>query len=181
MPPSRRRGSNTAARSNQATLSFGSQSQVTKSSAAPPAHAQKVKDLEPVTVALSKKPSLESVSEAEQSPVTPIDVSHPHVAELAVRQQAQAEIQQPLSEEDRKAKKLTEKDIQRYWKNEEAKRRGPLGIVFLQYGPCIGIARVKRWRRANSLNLNPPIEVLGVLLKDNDEKAQRAYVDELMS
>lgn len=50
--------------------------------------------------------------------------------------------------------------------------------------PCIGIARLKRWKRANLLGLKPPIEVLAVLLKDMDSgepKSQRAYVDELMS
>ena len=50
--------------------------------------------------------------------------------------------------------------------------------------PCIGIARLKRWKRANMLGLAPPIEVLAVLLKQMDAgetKAQRAHVDELMS
>jgi len=45
--------------------------------------------------------------------------------------------------------------------------------------PCIGIARLKRWRRANMLKLNPPIEVLAVLLK-KDVK-ERARMDELLS
>jgi DNA polymerase delta subunit 4 len=52
------------------------------------------------------------------------------------------------------------------------------------FKPCIGIARTKRWRRANTLGLNPPIEVLAVLLKESDKdssKMQRAHVDELMS
>lgn len=31
------------------------------------------------------------------------------------------------------------------------------------------------------LNLNPPIEVLAVLLQDEGDTNQRAYVDELMS
>lgn len=31
------------------------------------------------------------------------------------------------------------------------------------------------------LNLNPPIEVLAVLLRDQGDTKQRAYVDELMS
>lgn len=31
------------------------------------------------------------------------------------------------------------------------------------------------------LNLNPPIEVLAVLLKDQEDVKQRAYMDELMS
>lgn len=53
-----------------------------------------------------------------------------------------------------------------------------------EYGPCIGIARLKRWKRAHRLGLNPPIEVLAVLLKEQDGNnfaAQRAHVDELMS
>jgi DNA polymerase delta subunit 4 len=55
-----------------------------------------------------------------------------------------------------------------------------------QYGPCTGIPRVKRWRRANTLGLNPPIEVLAVLVKEQEKAkdkewfGQRAYLDELM-
>jgi len=43
---------------------------------------------------------------------------------------------------------------------------------------------MKRWNRAGSLNLHPPIEVLAVLLKEeakNNNRSERAYVDELMS
>ena len=43
---------------------------------------------------------------------------------------------------------------------------------------------MKRWNRANGLNLRPPIEVLAVLLKEeakNNTQSERAYVDELMS
>jgi DNA polymerase delta subunit 4 len=61
-------------------------------------------------------------------------------------------------------------------------RESDANYVFLQ--PCIGIARLKRWKRANMLGLNPPIEVLAVLLKELDAgevKSQRAHVDELMS
>ena len=53
-----------------------------------------------------------------------------------------------------------------------------------QYGPCIGIARHKRWLRAAGLGLNPPLEVLAVLMKEEakeGEKVQWAYMDELMS
>lgn len=46
--------------------------------------------------------------------------------------------------------------------------------------PCIGIARLKRWRRANMLKLNPPIEVLAVLLKDKTVE-ERAHMDRLLS
>lgn len=49
--------------------------------------------------------------------------------------------------------------------------------------PCIGIARIKRWRRAHALGLNPPIEVLAVLLRDeaNGMANEKAYIDELLS
>lgn len=43
---------------------------------------------------------------------------------------------------------------------------------------------MKRWVRANKLGLNPPIEVLAVLLKEEEKGhagIERAYVDELFS
>jgi len=51
--------------------------------------------------------------------------------------------------------------------------------------PSIGIPRSKRWKRAAALKLNPPIEVLAVLLKEEAKKAgsggmERSQVDELM-
>ena len=49
--------------------------------------------------------------------------------------------------------------------------------------PCVGIARTKRWHRANRLNLQPPIEVLTVLLKEdetNRAKIEMAQMDELL-
>ncbi|OGM50979.1 DNA polymerase delta subunit 4 [Aspergillus bombycis] len=191
MPPTRRRGGQaTATRSNQATLSFGSKSRVTKPSVTP-TQTQKTKDLEPLIASISEK-----TPEPEQVSATPTEPEQPHVAELAVRQQAQEEVEQPLSKEDKKAINITEKDLQQYWRKEEEKIRGPrfhqqdLALhekilrhfdLSSQFGPCIGIARLKRWRRANSLNLSPPIEVLAVLLKHKDDVKQRAYVDELLS
>jgi len=50
--------------------------------------------------------------------------------------------------------------------------------------PAIGIARMKRWVRANKLGLKPPIEVLAVLLREEEKGnkgIERAHVDELMS
>lgn len=57
-----------------------------------------------------------------------------------------------------------------------------------EYGPCIGISRIQRWKRAQSLALHPPVEVLAVLLKEEDKGEKKsekraagrlAYVDEL--
>jgi DNA polymerase delta subunit 4 len=59
-----------------------------------------------------------------------------------------------------------------------------------QFGPCIGISRVNRWKRAQRLELNPPLEVLAVALQMEDEyrgevegKRDRriAYLDDYFS
>jgi DNA polymerase delta subunit 4 len=50
--------------------------------------------------------------------------------------------------------------------------------------PCIGITRLKRWQRAQRLGLNPPIEVLAVLLKEEakgNKSIERAHMDEIMN
>lgn len=39
----------------------------------------------------------------------------------------------------------------------------------LQYGPCIGICRLARWKRAKGLGMEPPVEVLAVCLKMEKE------------
>lgn len=95
--------------------------------------------------------------------------------------------------------KVTDAQIRRYWRDREAERRAPrvhqeelsveekvlrLWDMSSQYGPAIGIARMKRWVRANKLGLAPPIEVLAVLLKEEEKgnsKIERAHMDELMS
>lgn len=56
-----------------------------------------------------------------------------------------------------------------------------------QYGPCVGIPRVRRWKRAQGLGLQPPIEVLAVLVKEREEGEEgvvggkeRAFMDGLL-
>ncbi|KAJ4381963.1 hypothetical protein N0V85_008619 [Neurospora sp. IMI 360204] len=56
--------------------------------------------------------------------------------------------------------------------------------VSSHYGPCIGFTRLKRWQRAERLGLNPPLEVLAVLLKEEErgnKAIERAHMDELMN
>ncbi|KAJ5783132.1 hypothetical protein N7457_004906 [Penicillium paradoxum] len=189
MPPRRTKNGPANGPSGQSTLSFGSQARVTKP-VTTPSHKAKALD----SPALSEK-SASATPEPQQLSVTPTEPSKPHVAELVVRQQAAAEHQAPQSEEDKRALKLTKQDIWRYWQPQEKTRKAPrahqqgLDVeekilrhfdLSSQYGPSIGIARVKRWRRANLLKLNPPIEVLTVLLKGKNTK-ERAYIDELLS
>ena len=104
-----------------------------------------------------------------------------------------------IDNEEAEARKVKDSQIKAYWRRKEQERKAPrvhqenldVGEKVLrewdmsgQYGPCIGIARLKRWKRAKTLGLEPPIEVLAVLLKGTDghnAKMQRAHVDELMS
>lgn len=104
-----------------------------------------------------------------------------------------------VDNEEAEARKIKDSQIKTYWRRKEQERKAPrvhqegldIGEKVLrewdmsgQYGPCIGIARLKRWKRAKMLGLEPPIEVLAVMLKgldDGNAKMQRAHVDELMS
>lgn len=119
MPPRRR----TAASNGQGTLSFGNQSRVTKPSTAPSTH-HKAKNLE-TRASIPSDNSVSGTPEPQQ--IIASDPSRPHVAELAVRQQAAAEVKKPLSEEDQRALKLSKQDLQRYWKKEEQSRKAPRG------------------------------------------------------
>ncbi|KAN0084859.1 DNA polymerase delta, subunit 4 domain containing protein [Elaphomyces granulatus] len=194
MPPSRHRSGNRAVK--QATLSFGQKSRVSKASTT--ASTKKEKDIERIANSVSAEDSLD-----EQATVTPPLKSDPPTTEVVIRTQAK---EQPQAEEDVRALKVTEADLKRYWKNEERKRRArgrfiiPGAVLIVredgldtyekilrhfdlssQYGPCVGISRLSRWRRAQMLSLDPPIEVLAVLLKEDGDVNPRAYIDELMS
>lgn len=56
-----------------------------------------------------------------------------------------------------------------------------------QYGPCVGVSRVQRWKRADTMGLRPPLEVLAVALKAEAEgekqgrDRRRAYIDDYLS
>ncbi|KAH8696328.1 putative DNA polymerase delta subunit 4 [Talaromyces proteolyticus] len=196
MPPRRSTG-RTASR-QQSTLSFGTNTRVTKPSATVP--GKQIKDIEPIATNILKEATRDT-SLPEQAPVAPPSgSSKPHVAEIAVREQTKKELEQPLTEEDRQALKVTDAALRKYWNEEEQRRTAPrvhqngLDVnekilrhfdLSSQYGPCIGISRIKRWRRAYALDLNPPIEVLAVLLKEGTggtgQVKERAYVDELLS
>ena len=49
--------------------------------------------------------------------------------------------------------------------------------------PCVGITRMRRWTRAQKLGLNPPIEVLADLLKEEakgEKSTEKAHIDEIL-
>ncbi|KMU89648.1 hypothetical protein CIHG_07455 [Coccidioides immitis H538.4] len=211
MPPTRRRSGNPASTRHQQTLSFGTKSRISKPTSGPSSkHLKDISSPSPTAEpelagrkGVSKSPSPAAptlvADVAEQEVVVPAQpIAASSKSENVVREQARVQLQAPKSAEDKKAEALTEEDIRRYWEAEEAKMSAPrvhqegLSIhekilrhfdLSNQYGPCIGIARIKRWRRAHTLDLNPPIEVLAVLLKDEARGVARekAYIDELLS
>ncbi|KAH0372253.1 hypothetical protein KCU65_g1238, partial [Aureobasidium melanogenum] len=195
MAPKRRISTPSAAQRNQqATISFSKQglNRVTKTTA-------------------QRDSKLTKKDDALLEAVSTHAINQPTTADAAIKEQAEAElvdIKSPKTEPhssnetddyEKRAIKITNAQIKKYWQQKEAERKAPrvhqqgldMSEKILrefdmsgQYGPCIGIARVKRWRRANTLGLNPPIEVLAVLLKADDKdksRMQRAHVDELMS
>ncbi|KAK4141184.1 DNA polymerase delta, subunit 4-domain-containing protein [Dichotomopilus funicola] len=104
------------------------------------------------------------------------------------------------SEAEAKAAKTSDRAIEKYWEGIESSREARAvhrkhteGLatgekvlryfdVSSQYGPCIGISRLKRWQRAQRLGLNPPVEVLAVLLKEEGNKGiEKAHMDELLN
>ncbi|KAI9821929.1 MAG: hypothetical protein M1827_002511 [Pycnora praestabilis] len=213
MPPSKRRTSGPAARGSQSTLSFGSRARVTKPSIASqtkkkdPALFEKdgKPDVVEVTVPArdvkDQKKEEDEEGEGEDGEEEGEQEMTTTTAEQAIMKQAQREVEvaTPKSKQEEEAEGVPETRIRKYWKGMEDERKAPrvhqqdltLNEKILrhfdlssQYGPCIGIARLKRWHRAQNLNLHPPIEVLAVLMKEEgrgNRKSERAYVDELMS
>lgn len=220
MPPKRIRTITPRTASQQQTLSFhGKDNKVTKSQS--PRTAKSTKK-DPALLESLVSPEAQDVKVEDPSP----DLEQQTTAEAVISQQAEDEAstistvesvlggRAPqstagatggpandgwLGDEEARARKVPETQINRYWRAKESERKAPrvhqrdltthekiLREWDMQssYGPCIGIARLKRWKRANALGLEPPIEVLAVLLKEMNEgvtKSQRAHVDELMS
>ncbi|KAI9679490.1 MAG: hypothetical protein M1817_005512 [Caeruleum heppii] len=199
MPPTRSRKSGTAlpTRGGQSRLSFGARSRITK-----PAFAHSTQ-----STAKKHAAALEQVEEPEivHAPTEPhSQVAGSTTADAAVESQATADKVRRATHgetsQEEAAEAMTNDQLARYWHAREAERKAPrvhqegLSVsdkilrhfdLSSQYGPCIGIARTKRWHRADRLHLHPPIEVLAVLLKEGKAKGdvahQKAYVDELMS
>ncbi|KAK6225379.1 DNA polymerase delta [Colletotrichum tabaci] len=136
----------------------------------------------------------------------PVQKAEEETDEIHLDKPATPEIEEAKVEEDVpekseslvRAEKINDAQINKYWRSVEAQRIAPRvhqGDVSLaekvlryfdvssQYGPCIGLQRMKRWQRAERLGLNPPIEVLAVLLKEEEKgnSLERAHMDELMS
>ncbi|KAM4059146.1 DNA polymerase delta, subunit 4 domain-containing protein [Hirsutella rhossiliensis] len=145
-------------------------------------------------------PSVAKIAEPETaaSPAEDIEVEESDVADEA-GPELHEEIIPDKTEAEAQAEEISDAQINKYWKAVESQRKAPrvhqedLDVsemvlryfdVSSQYGPCIGLDRMKRWQRAERLGLNPPIEVLAVLLKE-DKKGTRdietAQMDKILS
>lgn len=192
MPATRRKSGTSAA--SQSTLSFNNKpSRVTKPSTVDPNVKKSTSKLsEPAEAqifnATSSTPELESAEiVVKQSPKkSPVRSRPKKSTNVEVKDQAETV-----------AEKVTDAQLKKYWKAEEDSRLAPRVHqesitqhekilrhfdLSSQYGPCIGIPRLRRWKRANTLSLNPPIEVLAVLLREEKRSTgsgKIAYIDEL--
>nr|UTQ10496.1 DNA polymerase delta 4 accessory subunit [Thermochaetoides thermophila] len=201
MPPTRRstRSSSTATGSgstkHQSTLNF--KHRVTKPVSST---AKDTKEKETKSPARAKKeiivPAPEPAPKEEQDEVKEEETNE------EVKEVEEKEVKNARSDPESRAAKVTNAQIEKYWKGIEASRMAKelhrkhgQGLsteekvlryfdVSSQYGPCVGITRLRRWQRAERLGLNPPIEVLAVLMKEKakgNEGIQRAHMDELLS
>ncbi|KAF1846643.1 uncharacterized protein K460DRAFT_386810 [Cucurbitaria berberidis CBS 394.84] len=188
MPP-KRRASGPATKAQQSTLAFhGVSNKVTKAGA----RAQSAKNILDDSNTKDPKPEIVEIEDSE-----------PTTAEAAVVAPTERKIKAQRVEstpEEVKARRITDAAIRKYWAAKEKQRMAPrvhqqgLSLhekvlrefdVSAHYGPCTGITRPKRWKRAHGLGLEPPMEVLAVLLKEQEGKddatVQRSRVDELLN
>ncbi|KAI1802599.1 DNA polymerase delta, subunit 4-domain-containing protein [Daldinia bambusicola] len=110
------------------------------------------------------------------------------------------EVRQPeKSDSELRAEKITDRQIDQYWRKLEreriARRVHQEGLtlaekvlrywdVSSQYGPYVGITRMKRWERADKLGLNPPLEVLAVLQREEAKGTagfEKAHMDGILN
>ncbi|ROT42348.1 hypothetical protein SODALDRAFT_354483 [Sodiomyces alkalinus F11] len=153
----------------------------------------------PVVSPITEKDAEEDVPEVTKVEVEPeetLEVEQKETKEETEEEAVEEEQVPTKSEAELRAEKISDAQIAKYWKNVQAQSIAPqvhvedvsLGEkilrhfdVSLHYGPCVGIQRQKRWERAEKLGLNPPIEVLAVLLKQESPGKQQAHMDELLN
>ncbi|UNI19918.1 hypothetical protein JDV02_006061 [Purpureocillium takamizusanense] len=203
MPTTRRSTGGARARpgptKGQSTISFSNR--VTKSV---PRDAAKKNAVAAPAVAKVSEPEPEPAASPAEEEVE--DVSVPDVLaaeedepEVEAPQQQQHDDEPQRSEAEIRAEKITDAQINKYWRDVESQRKASRvhqeGVdtsekvlryfdVSSQYGPCVGIGRMKRWQRAERLGLNPPIEVLAVLMKEDrkgTKEVETAQIDHILN
>lgn len=131
--PASRRGPRNVQRGAQSTLSFGSRSKVTKPSVSSGQSIKKDVALHQDDV---KRPA---------SPASEVDVQ-PTTAELAIREQAKEEVKKVArTKEEELAAKIDDAQLKRYWKERDAERKAPRGVLLT----IITLSALQRESRAD--------------------------------
>ncbi|KAI1780843.1 DNA polymerase delta, subunit 4-domain-containing protein [Hypoxylon cercidicola] len=199
MPTTRRSSGNAARRANgrQATLSFNHR--VTKPA---PKSTKDLVSSKPATQSpLAKHVSSAQPESADEEERVKKEEEDAEEAKVKVEEepkfQAGPEPESEVkSEAELRAEDISGRQIDQYWKKLERERKAKrvhqedltqaekvlrYWDVSSQYGPCVGISRMKRWKRAEKLGLNPPLEVLAVLLKEESEGVEMAHMDDILN
>lgn len=198
MPP-KKRTTAAAPKSHQSTLAFhGASNKVTK-----PGLRSQGKNLDSADVPATVTIKSETKPDVDLLDTTEKEASIEPPEAVIVKQEQEVEkkvVILPATPEEQAARKISDAQVKKYWAAKEKLRQTPrvhqedisLHEKILrefdmsgQFGPCTGIARLKRWNRAQRLGLSPPAEVLAVLLKEqegeNKSTVQRSHVDELLN
>ncbi|KAI1767072.1 hypothetical protein GGR53DRAFT_463814 [Hypoxylon sp. FL1150] len=199
MPATRRSSGNAARRTTgrQATLSFNHR--VTKV-----AGPKSTKDLVSASKPAKQSPLAKHVSSAQPQSADEEEVKKEEddVEESKIKvleEVPQVEVKpepEAKSEAELRAEKISGRQIDQYWRKLERERTAErvhqedllqaekilrYWDVSSQYGPCVGISRMKRWKRADKLGLNPPLEVLAVLQQEESEGMEKAHMDDILN
>ncbi|KAI3341482.1 DNA polymerase delta, subunit 4-domain-containing protein [Ustulina deusta] len=188
MPPTRRSSGGGRPSGKQATLSFNHR--VTKSV------PKSVKNA--ISSAPAKSPLAKHVTNAEPDVKEEVDTDIEE-EKVKVEEPKPVAPEREKTEAELRADKITDRQISRYWRDIESERRTKrlhqedLSLaekilrywdVSSQYGPCVGVSRLKRWQRADRIGLNPPLEVLAVLMREEDKGTrgiETAYMDNILN
>lgn len=159
---------------------------------------------------LHKSNSVSDISEAKVDSPKVVDIESDNVTDSQVSKEhtkvlksevirAPEIVVDTLTPEEKRASGVNQKEVIKYWQAKEKERLAPrvhqdevsteekilrLFDMSSQYGPCIGISRRKRWMRAHKLGLQPPIEVLAVVIKEDGKgtkNVERAHLEELLA
>ncbi|KAI9731411.1 MAG: hypothetical protein M1834_005317 [Cirrosporium novae-zelandiae] len=173
MPPRRKAsGGPTSNTRSQSTLSFGAKSRVTKPSVGPASlKKSKPKPISVKKILVPQASEVETEDAAAGDDAIAADVAGPRISEIAIHERVkreEEEVATPKTDEEIRAEKVKDAQIKRYWKNLEMERLAPR-VHQKQLGMIEKILR--------HFDLSSQY---GEQKKEN-VKAERAYVDALMS
>ncbi|KAF2671991.1 hypothetical protein BT63DRAFT_476816 [Microthyrium microscopicum] len=190
MPATRRSTGKAKSSAGQTKLAFSNR--VTKTSAIDNAKKNSLKETPSKPASVASPLAAITLSDDEVSEI------HPETGDSSLND-IEIGPAPPVNEEDELARSVKDAQIRKFF-NEREKGRDSKRVhqeslsvsekilrdwdISSHYGPCMGISRTKRWKRAHKLGLKPPIEVLAVLIKEQDAangKIDQSHLDQLVT